>query len=189
MNNDQISTKSNKNKIIIITAFGALAVIIIAVLIVILVQNNQQGSGNKETTTTLDDYIPLDGVGPIGANFRHREGYSTMLDLYYSIDNDMMLDTVETIIKDGKLDQNAKYDKETKCYTYTDEGREESVSFCVTDDDGVDYIHNLKFHYTKGDINGSITEIQDSHFQHFDGKTTNDYDIKTDAIEDYLIKQ
>ena len=188
MNNDQISTKSNKNKTIIITAFGALAVIIIAVLIVIFVQNNQPGSGNKGTTA-LDDYIPPDGVGPIEANFRHREGYSTMLDLYYSIDNDMMLYTVETIIKDGKLDQDAKYDKETKCYTYTDESREESVSFCVTDDDGVDYIHNLEFRYTRNDTNGSIAEIQGSHFQHFDGKITNDYDTKTDAIEDYLIKQ
>ncbi|MCR5572377.1 MAG: hypothetical protein K6F57_01215 [Candidatus Saccharibacteria bacterium] len=189
MNNNQISTKPNKNKIIIITAFGALAVIIIAVLIIILVQNNQQGSGDKETTAAFDDNVPLDAVGPTEAKFRKIDGYSAMLNLYYSIDNDMLLDTVKTIVADGGLNDSTILNGKTGCYTISDSTQSESVKYCVTDDDGTDYIDNLEFDYKRGDRKGFIKEIQDSMFQHFDGKITSDHETKVDAIEDYLIKQ
>ena len=188
MNNDQITTPKNKTKIIIIAIISTLTVAIIIALIVLLIQNNKQKTGEDEAEVIYGDNVALDAVGPIEERLRHREGYSTMLDFYYSVDNNMMLNTVNEVIKDGKLDQNVKHDKKTNCYNLVDDNRQESVNFCVTQDDGVDYIYNLRFQYSKGALNGSIAEVQGG-FQHFDGKTTNDYELKTEAIEDYLAKK
>ena len=178
---------SNKRKYIIAAIIGVLVIAISTGAVVLLTKNNQKAK--DQTTPKPTDNVPLDGVGPTEAKFRKIDGYSTMLNLYYSIDNDMLLDTVKTIVADGGLNDSTILNGKTGCYTISDKTKSESVKYCVTNDDGTDYIDNLEFDYKRGDRKGFIKEVQDSIFQHFDGKITSDHETKVDAIEDYLIKQ
>ena len=173
---------NNKKKLIILVAiFCVICVAIAATLIIIM---NQKPA--KDTSSNPDaTYVAPDAVGATEIHYTQNDGYTTMLNLYNSIDNDMSLDTVEKVATEAKL-RIATNDNEH--FTIVDQTNE-SIKFDIIIEDDVASIYNLEFSYNRNSLSGSIKEVQKSQFQHFDGKTTNEYETKADAIEDYLIKQ
>lgn len=175
-------TNNKKKLIILVATFCVICVAIAATLIIIMNQKPAKDTSSADSDAT---YVAPDAVGATEIHYTQNDDYTTMLNLYNSIDNDMSLDVVEKVATEAKL-RIATNDNEH--FTIVDQTNE-SIRFDIIIEDDVASIYNLEFSYNRNSLSGSIKEVQKSQFQHFDGKTTNEYETKADAIEDYLIKQ
>lgn len=160
---------------------GLLLVAVIFAIISVTLTN--QGTPTEDTPE--GDYIPIGVIGnPL--EYTENDEYSKTLNLYASLDNDMMLSTAKDIISQADAEDFTTIN--ATLYTIS-ENDSEKLTFEVENEEQASYIYNLTYSYNDDKGNsGIIQETQNSQFIHSNGILSDEFKTKSEAIEDYLMR-
>ncbi|MBO4855371.1 hypothetical protein J5500_03145 [Candidatus Saccharibacteria bacterium] len=194
----QTRNKDKKKLLLIVSAIAAL--VIITIIVVAVVMNNNK---KQSLSAATQEEINSTTIDPGKISYNHTSGYSIILTVYANMDNDMSLESLESLLEAGQINKNyLKTDKSGKSLSYIaatniDTSRDytgqniEFITFAIeplSDTNELLTITDVTYHSYHGDEYDEISENSDGEYDHFSNGITNTYEELQDAIEDYLIR-
>ena len=115
--------------------------------------------------------------------------YSDVLKVYYELDDEAIaVDDLQEQVEKMKLNVNFAAGSEKGIISDKD-NEKEYITFEVTreEEDAPDTAYNFVYHETIDDREYMIKKSGENTYQHFNSIITNEFEKKSDAIEDHLI--
>ena len=198
---EQIKTNffQDKKKLIVITSI-VVAVIIATVIAIIVAANS---SNNDQLSIATEEEINSTTIDPGEMSFIRNDEYSETLNIYANMDNDMSLESLETLLQKGQVDtKHFKVDKsgQTRSYIATttiDLNKDytgytiEFITFVVdsiSETNELATIDDIVYHAYRDNSYHEIFENDDKEFVHYSDGIANSYEKLSDAIEDLYIR-